>query len=105
MLLLPLKSWLQESLLNVGGKVNHKIYSARRETEGDKGREREVINKLLSQDVPLDVLLIRGSCSGGGAWRPNGLINETCSRCNHRGYKPRERKWDNLVNRRGREKG
>jgi predicted glycosyltransferase len=37
--------------------------------EGDKRRKREVINKLLSQDVPLDILLISGSCCRSGAWQ------------------------------------
>lgn len=82
-------------------RVNYKIYNGRRETEGDKRRKREVINKLLSQDVPLDILLIRGSCSSRGAWQPNRIINELSSGC----YQRREGKWDNFMIRGGRETG
>jgi len=82
-------------------RVNYKIYNGRRETEGDKRRKREVINKLLSQDVPLDILLIRGSCSRSGAWQSNRIINELSSGC----YQRREGKWDNFVIRSGRETG
>ena len=76
-------------------RVNYKIYNARREKEGDKRRKREVINKLLSQDVPLDILL------KSGAWQPNRVINELSSGC----YQRREGKWDNFMIRRGRETG
>jgi predicted glycosyltransferase len=65
--------------------------------EGDKRRKREVINKLLSQDAPLDILLISGSRYRGGAWHPNGTINELSSGS----YQRREGKWDNFVSRRG----
>jgi hypothetical protein len=82
-------------------RVNYKIYNGRRETEGDRRRKREVISKLLSQDVPLDILLIRGSCSGGGAWRPNRIINELSSGF----YQRKEGKWDNFMIRIGRETG
>lgn len=82
-------------------RVNYKIYNGRRETEGDKRRKREVINKLLSQDVPLDILLISGSCCRSGASQPNRIINELSSGC----YQRREGKWDNFMIRSGRETG
>jgi hypothetical protein len=48
--------------------VNHKIYGVNRETQWNKERKREVINKLLFQDAPPDVLLVRWSCCRGAAW-------------------------------------
>jgi hypothetical protein len=82
-------------------KVNYKIYNGRREAEEDKRRRREVINKLLSQDAPFDILLIRESRYRGGACQPNRIINELSSGC----YQGREGKWNNFVSRRGRGRG
>lgn len=50
-------------------RVNYKIYNGRRETEGENRKKEEAINKLLSKDVPLDILLITESCASGGACR------------------------------------